>query len=122
MNDSQVNHFEDFLVWKESMNLSIDIYKIFKCSKDFFLKNQILKASISIPSNISEGFERNTNKEFIQYLYIAKGSCAEVRTQVYFSYSIGFIDKKTFLDLLDRCKQIFSMLNGLIKTRKESFQ
>lgn len=62
--------FEDLLIWKESMRLSLDIYRIFKECKDFGLRDQIQRASVSVPSNISEGFERQTDKEFIQFLFI----------------------------------------------------
>lgn len=76
----KVEKFEDLDVWKEGVRLSVDIYQILKDCRDYGFKDQVQRSVVSIPSNISEGFERKGNKEFIQFLYIAKGSCAELRT------------------------------------------
>jgi len=78
-----VKKFEDLDVWKESMRLVIDIYENLKNCNEFGLKDQIQRSAVSIPSNISEGYDRASNKEYIQFLHIAKGSCAELRTQLY---------------------------------------
>ncbi|GAB6282455.1 MAG: hypothetical protein STSR0008_12010 [Ignavibacterium sp.] len=69
-----MDRFEDLIVWQKSFNLSIEIYRLFKDSLDFGFKDQICRTSLSIPSNIAEGFERESNKEFISFLQIAKGS------------------------------------------------
>ena len=79
-NLNKIQKFEDLNVWKESVKLSVNIYKALKNCKDFGLRDQIQRSAVSIPSNISEGFDRKGNKEFIQFLYIAKGSCSELRT------------------------------------------
>ncbi len=110
--------FEDLLIWKESMRLSIDIYKLFKDCKDFGLRDQIQRASVSVPSNISEGFERQTDKEFIQFLFISKGSIAELRTHLYLSIELKYIDKKEGQVLFEKAKKISSMIQNLIKVRK----
>ena len=73
-----VTKFEDLEVWKESMKLASCVYKEFKSVRDYGLRDQVQRAAVSIASNIAEGFERRSNKEFIQHLYIAKGSCAEL--------------------------------------------
>ncbi len=81
---SKINSFEELNVWKESRSFNKKLYLISNnglFDKDFDLKRQIRRASISISSNIAEGFERNTDKEFIQFLYYAKGSAGEVRSQ-----------------------------------------
>ena len=81
-----VRYFEELEIWKEARRLIREIYRITKTSKfsrDFGLAEQIRRAAISIMSNIAEGFERGGNQEFMQFLYIAKGSCGEVRSQVY---------------------------------------
>ena len=75
--DLKVTKFEDLEVWKEGMRLAKAVYHAMQGSKDFGLRDQMQRAAVSISSNIAEGFERNSNKEFIQHLYIAKGSCAE---------------------------------------------
>src|SRR5437870_6461434 len=81
-----IKHFEDLEVWKEARRLTRQVYRLTKdsrFSKDFGLSNQMQRAAVSIMSNIAEGFERGGNQEFIQFLYVAKGSCGEVRSQLY---------------------------------------
>jgi len=109
--------FEDLEVWKLSMNLTIDVYKHFKECKDFGFKNQIQRACVSIPSNIAEGFARRTNKEFCQFLYIAKGSCAEVRTQAYLAKHLDYIENDIFMNYLKETEHISRMLYNMIKYR-----
>ena len=79
------------------------------------------RSAVSIPSNISEGFERKSNKEFIQYLYIAKGSCAELRTQLYIAMKTETIANQKATDLIEVTKKISAMLYKLIQTRKTKF-
>lgn len=79
------------------------------------------RAAVSIPSNIAEGYERNTNKGFVHFLYIAKGSCSEIRTQIYLAVEIDVFDKSTGKDLLESTKKISAMLHNFIKIRKEKF-
>ena len=82
----RIESFEDLEIWKEARRLTTIIYRVSsgsKFSKDFALRDQIRRAVISIMSNIAEGFERSGNQEFVQFLYIAKGSCGEVRSQIY---------------------------------------
>ena len=118
---AKVKSFEDLEVWKEGMRLARDIYKHLASSKDFGLKSQMQRASVSIPSNIAEGFERKSNKEFIQYLFIAKGSCAELRTQLYLAKDIQEINSAIAEDLLARAIALSKMLYRLIETRRENF-
>ncbi len=73
--------FEDLEVWKEGMRLAVQVYRSMAGCPDYGLRDQMQRAAVSIPSNIAEGFERNTNKEFIRFLYISKGSCAEKKSQ-----------------------------------------
>ena len=113
--------FEDLEIWKESMRITLKIYEIMKNCKDFGFKDQIQRASVSVPSNIAEGFERQTNKEFVQFLYIAKGSCGELRTQIYLGNQLKYIDKEEYDILLDKVKMLSSKIGNFIKIRK-SFQ
>lgn len=113
--------FEDLEVWKEGMELAKEIYSILRNCKDYSLRDQIHRAAVSVPSNIAEGFERQTNKEFIQFLYIAKGSCGELRTQLYLAVELNEISKETGSILIDRCRKVSSMLFNLIKTRRNRF-
>ena len=81
-----IQNFEDLEIWKEARGLTQAIYRLTRdsrFSKDFGLRDQIQRAAISIMSNIAEGFERGGNQEFIQFLYVAKGSCGEVRSQLH---------------------------------------
>jgi len=116
-----IEKFEDLDVWKEGVRLSVEIYKTLEQCKDYGLRDQMHRSAVSIPSNISEGFERKGNKEFIQYLYIAKGSCAELRTQLYIAMKTQTIDKQKASELVENTKKISAMLYKLIKTRKTKF-
>src|SRR5262250_957362 len=89
-----IKYFEDLEVWKEARRMTREIYRLTqdgKFAKDFGLREQIRRAAVSVMSNIAEGFERGGNQEFIQFLYIAKGSCGEVRSQVYIAYDQGYL-------------------------------
>ena len=117
----KINKFEDLNVWKESMNLTVELFETIKNWKDFGFRDQIRRSAVSIPSNIAEGFERKSNKEFIQFLYIAKASCGELRTQLYLAIKINLIEKKRGEEFIEWSRKISSMLFKLIKTRKEKF-
>jgi four helix bundle protein len=95
--------FEDLEIWKESMRICIAVYGALKTCKDFGFKDQIQRASVSVPSNIAEGHERKSTKECTQFLYIAKGSCGELRTQLYLAMSLEYIDKETGSMLVEQC-------------------
>jgi four helix bundle protein len=117
----KVTRFEDLQVWKEAMRLTSEVYKHLAGSKDYGLKDQMQRSAVSVPSNIAEGFERQSNKEFIQFLFIAKGSCGELRTQLYIAIDLDYIKKETGLELIRQTNSISAMLHNLIKIRKEKF-
>ena len=87
--------FEDLEVWKRACRLAVRIYDLLKDCHDFGLKNQMTRSAVSIPSNLAEGAERNSIPEYIRFIHIAKGSAAELRTQVYIAAEIGLFDKTT---------------------------
>jgi four helix bundle protein len=116
-----INTFEDLEIWKVGMRLSIKIYEIMKNSKDYGLKDQMQRAAVSIPSNIAEGFERQTNKEFIYFFFIFKGSCGELRTQLYLVKELKIITNEDFTDMLHKTKHLSAMISNFIKTRKTNF-
>src|SRR4030043_671338 len=94
-NHGRIEKFEDLIAWQKARELTKNIYKVTKQGdffKDFGLRDQIRRASVSIMSNIAEGFERGGRSEFHQFLVIAKGSCAELRSQLYVSLDVGHID------------------------------
>jgi four helix bundle protein len=118
---TKIEKFEDLEVWQNAISLSVDIYSKLQNCKDYSLKDQICRASVSVPSNIAEGFERQYNKEFIQYLFIAKGSAGEVRTQLLIAHRFGFLSELDYQALFENTKRISAQLYNLIKTRKERF-
>ena len=116
-----IEKYEDLNVWKESMKLSIEIYNNLKGCKDYGIKSQLQRSAVSIPSNIAEGYDRGTNKEYINFLNIAKGSCAELRTQLYIAKEVDILPKKTCNNFIDSTKKISAMLYNLIQVRKDKF-
>jgi four helix bundle protein len=100
-------------VWKRSSRLSVNVYKYFTDSKDYSFKDQITRSSLSIPSNIAEGFEKESDKEKARYLEISKGSSAELITQIYIGIEIEYIDKQIGLNWVKELNEILRMLTGL---------
>ena len=109
---------EKLEVWKKSCRLSVEIYNNFKISKDYGFKDQITRCSLSIPSNIAEGMEKNYPKEKNRFFEISKGSIAELITQIYIGIEISYIDKKIGLDWIKRLNEISKMITGLSKYHK----
>jgi four helix bundle protein len=94
-----MGNFKELKVWQKSKDLAVKIYKITddgKLSKDFGLKDQMQRSAVSVPSNIAEGDELNTDKQSIRHFYIAKGSLAELRTQIIIANEIGFLEVDIF--------------------------
>lgn len=114
----KISKFEDILSWQKSRQLTINIYSIFKETNDFPFKNQIERASVSIMNNIAEGFERKSNKEFVYFLFVAKGSCGEVRSMLYLAKDLGKISENQFDELYKVSIEISKLLSGLIKRLK----
>ncbi len=108
--------FEELEVWKKSARLSAEIYKATALLKDFGFRDQITRASLSIPSNIAEGYERQSNKEIVNFLNYAKGSAGELRTQIYIGMEISYIDRDHGKEWLTQAEEISKMLAGLIRT------
>ncbi len=116
--------FEEILAWKKAREFNLEIYKIVEksnsFSSDFGLRDQIRRASISISSNIAEGYERDTTKEFLRFLFIAKGSSAEVRSQLYLAKDLNYISDGMFKNLNKKIIEISKLLSGLIKYLKST--
>jgi len=112
------NSFEDLPVWKSAKELAILIYKITSrgnFSRDSGLRDQIQRAAVSVSSNIAEGFERGTKQELIQFLYIARGSCGELRSQLFIARDIGYFDSKEFDGLYNGAKKVSKQISGFIE-------
>jgi four helix bundle protein len=112
----RIERFEDIIAWQKAKGLSVMIYRLFEQHKDFGFKDQIQRASVSIMNNIAEGFERKGNKEFSHFLYMAKGSCGEVRSMIILAKELGKITEKDFDILIKQSEEISKMLSGFIKT------
>ena len=115
-----MSSYRDLLVWSKAKSLAVLIYKqtnIDGFARDFGLRDQVRRAAVSIASNIAEGAERNTNKEPVQFFYIAKGSLAEVITQIEISSEIGFLSAEKRDIILQNCEEISNMLSSLIRVR-----
>src|SRR2546428_2934682 len=119
----QIKSFEDLEIWKEARRLTQQIYSLSRAprfSKDFSLRDQMQRAAVSIMSNIAEGFERGGNQEFIQFLYIAKGSCGEVRSQLYVAFDQGYVAQKESDELIRSFKRLSVMTSNLIDYLRHS--
>jgi four helix bundle protein len=110
--------FEDLEVWKKSARMSADLYREFSSLKDFGFKDQITRSGLSIPSNISEGHERASVKENMNFLNYAKGSCGELRTQIYIGMEIGYIKPEKGKFWLKETESISAMIGGLIRAKR----
>ncbi|MDO8659457.1 MAG: four helix bundle protein [Candidatus Parcubacteria bacterium] len=112
----RIERFEEIIAWKKAKELTLSVYRLFRNCKDFSFKNQIERASVSIMNNIAEGFERQTNKELKNFLYISKGSCGEVRSMLNLAYEFKYLDKENFFILDSLSIEISKILAGFIKT------
>ena len=108
--------FEELEVWKRSCRLAVEIYETLNTSKEYALKDQMQRADVSIASNIAEGTERGSAGDTIRFLRIAKGSAAELRTQIYIAQKLNLIPAATSTPLVTECKEISAMLQGLVKS------
>jgi len=113
--------FRDLKVWKLSRSLSADVYRA--CSSPglrahYALCDQMGRAALSVPSNIAEGNDRSSNKDALNFLRIARGSLAELETQLWVAHDVGWLDSATFRQLCEKRDEVERMLGGLIRTRQ----
>jgi len=108
--------FENLDVWKKACRLSVEMFLLLKECREYGLKDQMTRAAVSIASNIAEGAERRSDKEFIRFLHIAKGSATELRTQLYIAAQIGLIGQDDRMKEIEELTEISKMLHGLIKS------
>ncbi|MEA3287226.1 MAG: four helix bundle protein [Candidatus Marinimicrobia bacterium] len=114
------NGYEDLRVWQKSKALAVQVFVVLKNSKEYKLKEQMTKAALSIPSNIAEGYERKSSKEFIKFLGYSKGSASELKTQIQIAKETGIIKEKTANEIINELNTINSMIAGLIKSNKKT--
>jgi four helix bundle protein len=115
LKNMKIQRFEDIIAWQKAKDLVVSIYTEFSKSKDFGFKDQIQRSAVSIMNNIAEGFERRTNNEFRFFLYVAKGSCGEVRSMLYLAKELNKITENAFNTLMQLTLEISKLLSGLIK-------
>lgn len=112
----KVERFEDLIAWQKAQNLAFEVYQLFRPSKDFGFRDQILKASLSISNNIAEGFDRRGKVEFRRFLFIAKGSCSEVKSMLYLHIRIEPGKRENIDKLIADCDEINRIIQGLINS------
>ena len=120
---AKIERFEDIEAWKRARQLTKKIYDCTRAprfARDFALKDQICRASVSTMSNMAEGFERGGNQEFIQFLATAKGSSGEVRSQLYVALDQGYITQQQFDEMYGDCSAISRMIAGFISYLQKS--
>ena len=110
--------FEELEVWQRSSRIAVRVYELTRGDFDRGLKHQMTRAAVSIASNVAEGAERNSAKEFARFLYIARGSAAELRTQVYIAFKVGLLTKEVKDELVSELTEISKMLFGLAQSLK----
>jgi len=111
-----INHFTDMIVWQKARLLFKELYELMRNSKDYFLRDQILRATLSISNNIAEGFGRYSKKEYIQFLNIARGSVNEVESMLFILQDVSSIEKTKLIELQGILSDIRNMINALIQT------
>jgi len=112
--------FKSLLVWQKSYALTIKIYKVtekFPKSEIYGLVSQMRRAAISVPANIAEGYERQYNKEYIQFLTVARGSLGELETYLFLAKDLKYITRGTFEELEQSRKEVIRLLQGLIRSQ-----
>ncbi len=120
---AMIHTFEDIEAWQKARQLSKMVYKYTKFDafkKDYGLCDQIRRAAVSVMSNIAEWFDRSGNKEFVQFLFIAKGSTAEIESQLYVALDNGYINKEQFMEATSLTFAVKSLLSGFIRYLKKS--
>ena len=115
--------FEELVIWQKSRDFAKMIYSLTRTlafAKDYGLKDQIQRAAVSVSSNIAEGFERNGNVEFTNFLFIAKGSCGEVRSQLYIAYDLNYITQVQFEEAVSQSVELSKLIYSFVKSLKSS--
>ena len=123
MERRKIESFEDLWVWQKGIELVKQVYLLTgegKLNKDFGLRDQLQRAAVSIPTNIAEGFERSSRKEYVLFLNIAKGSAGEVRSLLRVALEIGYIDQSRYEQLRSRVLELSRYLSNQIRSLKEA--
>lgn len=120
---ASVSRFEELIAWQKARVLTKDVYALTRgklFAKDYGLCDQIRRAAVSIGSNIAEGFDRGSNKEFLAFLGIAKGSAAEVRSQLHTALDVGYLSHEDFEMIVSQTEEVSRLFNGLISSLRDT--
>ena len=112
---AMMHRFEDVIAWQKARSLTNLIYELFRDCKDYSFRDQIQRASISIMNNIAEGYERGTDPDFKHFLFIAKGSCGEVRSMAYSALDLKYISEENYKQIIEYAISTSALLAGFIK-------
>lgn len=112
--------FEGLAVWQRSKAIAVEVCRASSSCKDWGFRDQVMRSSVSVPSNIAEGAERNGTKEFIYFLGIAKGSLGELRTQVMIGLELGYFESELAQQWITETREVSRMLHGLIRSLRDS--
>ncbi|MBN8701530.1 MAG: four helix bundle protein [Bacteroidetes bacterium] len=118
-----IDRFEDLIAWQKAKKLALGVYTLTNVgifSKDFGLRDQVRRSSISVVSNIAEGFERKGNREFLQFLYISLGSLGELKTQIEIAFELNYFSENEYKNILPQITEVRKIINGLISSLKDS--
>lgn len=107
------------MVWQKSQDIAVAIYLAFKKQKDYSFKDQICRASVSISSNIAEGFDRHSNADFARFLNISLASCSELKSLLYLAQKLNYLEEEKAKELISQSTEISKMIQGLIKYLKK---
>jgi four helix bundle protein len=121
MKQSKIEGFEDLIVWQLAIDLAASVYTVWETSRDFSFRDQMQRAAVSISSNIAEGYERDSNADFIRFLYYAKGSCGEIRSQLHLARRIRLLSDQTATAMIEEARLLSRKLGAYIKVRETKF-
>ena len=115
-----VHNFEEVIAWQKAKTLTTKAYSLFRTCTDHAFRDQLQRACVSVMNNIAEGFERNSNKELAQFLYIAKGSCGEARSMLIIARDIGYIADSEYQEMYDLSLEVARLISGFITSLRKS--
>ncbi|NNC90699.1 MAG: four helix bundle protein [Akkermansiaceae bacterium] len=108
--------FEELAVWERGCDLAVQVYEELRDTREFAFRDQMIRSSLSIPSNIAEGAERGTDPDFIRFLYYSKGSSGELRTQAHVARRVGILTEERAHEIITETREVSAMLQGLIRS------
>ena len=121
MKQSKIEGFEDLIVWQLAIDLAASVHLAWATSRDFSFRDQVQRAAVSISSNIAEGYERGSNADFIRFLYYAKGSCGEIRSQLHLARRVRLLSDQTATAMIEEARLLSRKLGAYIRVRETRF-